>query len=260
MVNRYVKRPIRSYVESLRAEGVSPAYIDSLVEATVELLVSCRSREEATARIAAALNALLSHSRACALPPWAEYCRELFGWGPDPLVETVKRAVDALLGIEGFYHLVPEVGSNLVYDPTASGNPATMIAVDGRIVRGEGRVHIAGNIRYGGSRHSARILAAVVERYGASRRTLLVIANRDYVRIAAEAEGMRIEYTGPHRDPVKAESEIIDSIKSVFGDRPPDLILDLGGPGLEPVGYLIAVNPGAIVEAVKRLVSRIKRD
>jgi len=256
MVNRYLGRDKSVYVTSLTRLGVDAEYVYSLASAAAELLVSRRPSEDAGLLITSAVNAILLRTRPCRAGVWRHYCKEAATLWPDPLLKLVESVVESMVALEGFNALVPEVGSNIVYDPSASGSPSMMIAIDGRIVKGEGGAHVAGIIRYGGSKHSARILAAIIKRYSSKKRALLVIANNSSVRKGIEDLGWRVLSVPAHSSRTSAEEEIIESIMGSDGPVP-DVVLDPGGPGLEPVAYLAAETPRDLLRLVKDLVSRL---
>ena len=253
MVNRYLSKPKSYYTNVLKAEGVPLSLVLALID-DLKIIVE-KSPNEAPLAISSSLNIIALHSKPCLR--LKDVCDKVLSSLYDPHVEALRRALDEIVSLEGLVKLIPEVGSNIVYDPEASGKAERMIALDGRIVKGAGRAYVAGSLKVGGSRHSARILAALQRRYPGMVKSLMVIANTTEIKAVLRRLGLMMLKVGPHKDPLKAEEELVKSIQSLSMEKKPDVILDEGGPGLEPVGYLVGDSLGDIVSKIKTITSML---
>lgn len=167
---------------------------------------------------------------------------------------------ESLLDLAGAlkpYHLA-EVGLNFGYAVPGAGRAQDVCAVDGRVVVSEGRPVLAGPIRFGGSRHVARILVAAAREAPSLRAALNV---RPPERLEARARRARLRLASFDRADEPRSGKRRTSTMS-WGTRQalrtsrrlPDLIVDRGAVGKEPMVRVLGRDPADVVDKVKRLL------
>jgi predicted fused transcriptional regulator/phosphomethylpyrimidine kinase len=250
MVNKYLKGPEESYLNALIKEGIPK----NVIETIVKDLVSLAEKGNLSLELASALNLLTINSNICRSS--FKMCEEVLCISSRTEVRVLKNVIDELVSIKGFEKLIPEVGSNIAYDPLYTRDPNRMVAIDGRIVRGSKGVYIAGEVKVGGSRHTAKILA-LLQALCPELRVALVIANNDLIQKAVKKCKLSFIETGPHKASEDVERKIFESVEAATNACRLDIILDRGGEGLEPVSYLLAKDLEELIEKVRCIAGKL---
>ncbi len=229
MVHRYAAEPLDSHLAGLEAEGVPRRVAEAIVEVAAREVES--GGEWALARL---LNWATVHSRYCRGRP----CHEVLCVGP----QDYRLLLEALLSIEGFDRLIPEVGSNLAYAPRHARSEAEVLALDGRIVRAGGRPVAAGAPVLGGSRHTARTALAYKEAVGGEAWAIALRHSEALLGALRRLGATVVELGSPVEGPVEAVAAV-----------------EPGGVGREPVVYLVAGDPATLYWLASRLAREESR-
>jgi hydroxymethylpyrimidine kinase/phosphomethylpyrimidine kinase len=153
---------------------------------------------------------------------------------------------------------VPEVGTNFGFAVPRAKSPDDVCAVDGRIVVSNGRAVAAGPIRFGASRHVARILLTLARVAPETRAVCNLRYSQAALRAARKARlsvatfDRAIEPAGRGAG-VKTMSWGTAEAVRAFG-RTPDLIADAGAVGKEPMIRVLGRNPAEVVRKARRIV------
>lgn len=227
-VHKYLSRSINYYYDRLTELGFDIERIKYYVSLLIDLV-----KEKNTLKYIVLINGIihmLTIEYVCREYKFPEsICRE--GRLIDPDIEYYREWIIRITRLPGLAHYIPEVGANIVYSPVKPRYIADIIGLSGRIIRVHNVVKIVGEPIYGGSRHLSRVLLLAVK-YKASRR---IAMNLSYDKVIEKlSKKYKIEYCGPHHLPDKFWIELEDVLK-----KKPDIILDLGGYGLEPVTYIL---------------------
>jgi hypothetical protein len=168
-------------------------------------------------------------------------------------VSEVAEAVRRLEASQGFVSVMPEVSVNLALAVGDAKSAADIVAVPGRIVRVKGRPKAILPPEPGASRHLSKVLILV----RASRRELRACINLRYdKKIAAVLKKLRLRTLkiggyppSVSRDPTLQALE--KRLRSVDEDF--DVLVDLGGNGVEPNSYLFAESAASAVDLALRI-------
>jgi hydroxymethylpyrimidine kinase / phosphomethylpyrimidine kinase / thiamine-phosphate diphosphorylase len=167
---------------------------------------------------------------------------------------------DLAEGVLGLVQLLspanfPEVGINFGFAMPRARTAADVAAVDGRIVVSGGRGAVGGPLRFGGSRHVARILLACAK---AAPRVRSACNLRWSSDIGARARKARLSLASfdrakePRRAGVSTMSwGTLEAIRTQGGA--PDLIADEGAVGKEPMVRVLGRTPMDVLSKVSRL-------
>jgi len=193
--------------------------------------------------MATLVSSLLSGGSLCALhrrldrgvPQGCSLCGDLLRGGSDAYTEDVANALSILEGDPDAYRLIPEVGMNIALAPPGASTVEQVVGVPGRVVRIGTRVVALGKPSYGGSTHTAGVALWAGRRWGFPAAAVAARYGDEILKSALGA-GMVILEAG-------ADSP-----------RRPDLVVDRGGQGVEPIIYFLG---GSASEAVRKALGAL---
>ena len=164
---------------------------------------------------------------------------------------------------EKFARAIPEVQSNLGYviDLRYARDSGDVVAVPGRIVNYMGRAKPSGPPVFGASDHVARKILAAAAR-DPSVRSAMNIKLDPAVLERAKALGRSVVYVDRRKEPEEVKKRegatmqwIIEEAYRQTGGKTPDLIVDVGDWGKEPMITVLGRGPREVVEKALRLLS-----
>ena len=256
MVSRYLRSSLDSVLSALEELGVEREEALSVGDTLASLLL--KGDVEGYVRYATLYaNSVLARGGLCRLhggPPGCSICGELFQAGPDPYIVEVEEAARLLSQSPGAHLLIPNVGSNIVAAKPGASSIADIVGLTGGVFREGNRVAIVGRPAYGGSRHTARVLLAAYKRWR-SRRAAFVAAYRRECMETLTRAGLRLATAGPHSGP----SRLVEEIEAALAaqEEPVDVLVDVGGMGVEPVVYIFSESaPKAVSLAMSCIQDR----
>ncbi len=155
----------------------------------------------------------------------------------------------SLLRNESVSKLIPEILSNLAYSKRDAREILDVLAIPGRIAVIGGVPTPASRPTWGGSRHLATILLETrrkCERW----RSVMNIKYDEKVEEAILKSGLRLVKVGPsdRRD----DQSIANMVASVISSCP-DVVVHLGGNGVEPNCYIFGENPLEVSSKVNKI-------
>ncbi len=233
--------------------------IDELAEETARIILLGGSREDAIAFVSRKILELFRSGVLCR--HYAEYagvrqdlCVEIFSAseGAEEILNTLREALEILAKVEGFPELIPEVRSNFAYAlPSPRGIP-DVAAIPGRITSVRGKL-FALPPEFGVSRFTAGILVELSN----LRPEIRSVINIRYGGDVEEALSRAGFLVAKVRTGGLGNEEAVKAIARPFGDRFYDVIVDLGGEGVEPLVYIFGRNPLEVVDKVIRLIENL---
>jgi len=227
-VYKYLARSKEYFLAEFSRMGFDSERVKCYVEALVELLVKGYS-EKYVVLINSIVHEMALDYACTAYKLPETLCREKkFA---DPHIEYYKAWLDKITSLPGLHSIIPEVGSNIVYASSKPEKIVDVIGLTGRIIRADGKVGVAGEPIYGGSKHLSRVLI-LAAKYDPDKRVAMNISHNINPDILADK--WVVKYTGPH----SSLEEFWHSLENALASKP-DVVIDLGGYGLEPVTYLI---------------------
>ncbi len=161
---------------------------------------------------------------------------------------------------ELFGVLIPEVQSNLGYavDPRYAQTRDDVAAIPGRIVKYMGRAKPSGPPTFGASDHVARKILAALKHDPRIRAAANFKLDEDLLRRAREA-GYKVAVVDRRNEPKEVKEKeggsmqwiVEEAVKQTGGV--PDIIVDLGDWGKEPMISVLGRTPTEVLEKVLRL-------
>lgn len=261
MVSKYLSTGEDELLSKLADLGVPLTELKSVVDAMANSLL--RGDKESYLRLFTVYaNSLLGRGYLCRkhhmlvkeLPAECSICMEFFSTGNDVIVEEVREIYESVSRLDGIHNLVPEVGMNIVAAEPGASNVMDVVGFPGRIFRVGSRLKAMERPQRGGSRHTATILLEVMRRWQHMRYAVVIRYYKDCVE-ALRRRGHTVVVSGPHN----SRSEVLNGLRESMSSlrKPPDAIADLGGPGLEPVIYLLGSKPSEVIELVKACLNKV---
>lgn len=174
------------------------------------------------------------------------------------VVSSLDHAVSMLADEETFVELIPEVGSNIGMAIPGARAAGDVAAVEGRIVRAGRRAHVSGCVRFGASRHIARIILAAMRFDPMVRAAMNIRLDKDVLSEAARI-GLRVSSFDRGEEPT-GESTMSWGTKRAIErlGAVPDIIWDAGGMGKEPMIRILG-RDAVSVATVAIMLSRAVR-
>lgn len=173
-------------------------------------------------------------------------------------VEEVWRAAQLLCSEPRFASLLPEVGTNVVMVPAGARDPSGVVGLSGRIVKVEGRPHLTGFPRPGGSEHVARLVFTASSLDPSLRAGLNLRFSPQLVR-ACRRLGLEVGEFRREEEP-RGRRTMEWAVKYVAGKkgRVPRVIVDRGGKGKEAMVRLLGRTPTEVAELALRLAREVE--
>ncbi|HZW84380.1 MAG TPA: thiamine-phosphate synthase family protein [Nitrososphaerales archaeon] len=168
-------------------------------------------------------------------------------------IEEVSKAVRQLERSEEFVSIMPEVSVNIAYAPGLASAPNEVVAIPGRIVKAKGRARAMLPPEAGASLHMSRMLL-LAKKEDADKKACLNVAYDSKMKRAIWRAGLKtlvVDGAGRIDAPDPTVSALQD--KTASGDSAFDVVVEPGGPGLEPNAYLYGSGPAAVAEIALRL-------
>jgi predicted fused transcriptional regulator/phosphomethylpyrimidine kinase/predicted transcriptional regulator len=261
MVSKYLSTSEEDILSKLTDLGIPLTELRGVVDAMANSLL--RGDKEAYLRLFTVYaNSLLGRGYLCRkhlmlvkeLPADCNICMEFFSTGNDVIAEEVREIYKSISGLDGIHNLVPEVGMNIVAAESGASNVMDVVGFPGRIFKVGSRLKAMEAPQRGGSRHTATILLEVMKRWPHIRYAVVTRYYKECVE-ALQRRNYVIGVSGPHRSKSEVLNDLRRDILSL--ERQPNAIADLGGPGLEPVIYLLGSKPSEVIDLVRTCVDEV---
>ncbi len=150
--------------------------------------------------------------------------------------------------------LVPEVGSNMGFAAKAALEPAEVAAFDGRIVRVGQRSRRIGCVKFGASKHVARIVLAV-GCHDPTMRCALNIKYSDNNLEACRRAKLSVSTFDRAQEPKGVSSMTWGVHKAIVKHGGvPDVIFDKGGMGKEPMIRILGEDPEDVLRKLEKMM------
>lgn len=172
---------------------------------------------------------------------------------------TLRKAIKNFQDIKNVYTVIPECQTNFVYSKVNPKSKEDVLGVEGRIVKVGKNVAVAGNIKYGGSKHVASALLEITKKFPKIRSSLNVKYEQKRIQ-KAKKKNFKIKNYDRKDEPLgikKKENYTISwGIKNAIKNSsyPPDIIFHKGDLGKEPMILVFGKNPAEVVRKVKQIL------
>lgn len=253
MVSKYLAGKYKKLPEELAER------IEDIALEVSRLILFGGSKEDAIILTSRKLFELFQNGFLCRF--YAEYsgvseeaCRFIFAGQADrgEVLEVLNAALSELAKMEAFPGLIPEVRSNFAYALPSVRGIEDVAAVPGRITAVKGKP-FALPPEFGASTFTAGILVELA-RIRPEIRSVLNIRYGGDVEEAIERCGFKVARV---KTGGLGERDAVKTIAEVFRNGVYDIVIDVGGFGVEPLVYIFGETPFDVVEKLKRLVENL---
>ena len=187
------------------------------------------------------------------------------------VLTDLECGVSILSGEPAIFHLIPEVGSNLGMAIYGASGPEDVAAVEGRFVKAGSKVRACGSIKFGASRHIARVLLSAMSFDPETRAGMNVRFGEDVLETVRTLE-LTSSYFSREDEPASSKTmswgtaDAIRRFGSSLGSgaessRPvPQVIWDRGGPGKEPMVRLLGRSAVEVANLAVEMARSLQSD
>jgi hydroxymethylpyrimidine/phosphomethylpyrimidine kinase len=161
--------------------------------------------------------------------------------------------------INNIYKYIPECQTNFVYSTSNPKSLDNIMGLEGRIVKTGKRGTVAGDLKYGGSKHVASAVLEMARKFPAIRSGLNL--RYDSVTIKrAISKGLKISSydrnTEPPKNKEKEGSTVSWGIKKAIAsvNTPPDIIFHTGDFGKEAMILIFGKTPGDVLRKTLMII------
>ena len=173
--------------------------------------------------------------------------------------KILGKAIRDFQEIKNVYTIIPECQTNFVYSKAYPKSKDDILGVEGRIVKVGKNVSVAGNLKYGGSKHVASALLEMSKKFPKIRSSVNVKFDQKRIQ-KAKKKNLKIRNYNRMNEPLlikkKEDSSISWGIKTAIKNttNPPDIIFHKGDFGKEPMILIFGKNPDEVVKKVKEIL------
>jgi hydroxymethylpyrimidine/phosphomethylpyrimidine kinase len=153
---------------------------------------------------------------------------------------------------------IPEVGMNIGYALSDAKGPEDICAIDGRIVKSNGKPARCGRLDFGVSKHIASIILSAMKFNREIRCAMNIRYSKENVEKCREL-GFEIGFFDRAHEPKGAKSTMEWGTKEVVKNLGfvPDIIFDNGGIGKEPMIRILGKKPEEVIEKTLVLMKKL---
>jgi len=269
-VSQYLSSGRMSYVSKLKRLGLGEEEVERYIGLICEdLLVS---PVEAIQTLYAVWKDLLAKGILCAahqslspIPRECDVCMRVFASVKQDdkqnlVLKQMEKALSLLASSPDFQAIMPEVSVNLVMCPEDARKEGAVAAIPGRIVKVYGRARAMMPPQFGASHHMARMLLAA----RSLNPTVQACINTKFdanVKVILSGMGLSVLFTvDKDRLSMKPPDVVVEAFSEALQDRrePFRVVVDRGGPGLEPMTYLFGGDAVEVCQTALELASRYR--
>ncbi|MDE1769825.1 MAG: bifunctional hydroxymethylpyrimidine kinase/phosphomethylpyrimidine kinase [Thaumarchaeota archaeon] len=178
----------------------------------------------------------------------------------DEIENKLSEAISEFCVINSIYEYIPECQTNFVYSTSNPDSLKDIIGLEGRIVRTGKFVTVAGNLKYGGSKHVASAVLEMSKKFPSVRSGLNLKYDEKTIKNAISKGFKTSSYDRDKEPKIISEKEgstiswgtkiSISKLKT-----PPDIIYHKGGFGKEAMIIIFGKNPKNILGKISKIIT-----
>ncbi len=178
--------------------------------------------------------------------------------GQDSIKSELSEAINEFVGIKNIYKNIPECQTNFVSSRQKPETTGDVLGIAGRIVKSGRDVIVAGDLRYGGSKHVATALLAVNKKFPQVC-SAINLKYQDVTISKIKKSKMTFSSYDRSQEPknVKVGHSTIEwgiknSIRNL--NKAPDIVFHKGDFGKEPMIIVFGKTPDSIVKKILKVI------
>ena len=176
----------------------------------------------------------------------------------DKMSFELSQAIEQFIKIENISDRIPECQTNFVFSKKNPKSEKDILGISGRIVKAGNSVIQAGDLRYGASKHVAKAVLIMNEKFPQIR-SGLNLKLEDETIYKLEKKGFMVKSYDRTKEPRKYKNTEGSSIKWGISEAlrrtkiPPDAIFHKGDFGKEPMILIFGRSPKNVIEKISNL-------
>ncbi len=178
----------------------------------------------------------------------------------DRVLKEMRRAIEMIERCEKFTRIMPEVRVNLVRALPEARSIYDIAGIPGRIVEVRGKAKAFMEPEFGSSKHMAGVLLAAME-VDSSVRAAINIKYDEEIHQVLEQMGLTIGCFERRELPREGEPPAALGVKLVAERlrRLPEVVVDKGGYGIEPISYLFGTTAVEVAERAIHVAEEVSK-
>lgn len=176
----------------------------------------------------------------------------------DAINVELSNAINELIKIKNFYKLIPECQTNFVFSEQSPKSLKEIMGISGRIVKTGKEVVIAGNLKYGGSKHVATALLTISKKFPKTcsainikyQESTIAKIKKSKLTLASYDRLKEPEKTKLNKSTIKWG--IDNAIKNMTNQ--PDVIYHRGDFGKEPMILIFGDKPNQVLKKIRTII------
>lgn len=177
----------------------------------------------------------------------------------DKIENQLSNAISEFCLIKSIFNYIPECQTNFVYSTSNPNSLNDIIGLEGRIVRTGKFVTIAGNLKYGGSKHVASAVLEMMRKFPSVRSGLNLKYDEKTIKKAI-SKGLRVSSYDREKEPRAIQEKEGNTVS--WGTKraitnlktPPDIIFHKGGFGKEAMILVFGKSPTEVLRKISKIV------
>jgi hydroxymethylpyrimidine/phosphomethylpyrimidine kinase len=173
----------------------------------------------------------------------------------DEVLFSLRTAVFEIENIPGLNRFAPEVGINICFAMKGARSIDDVAGVSGRIFRLDEDLRALGRVRYGASRHMARVVLSAMGFDADFRSAMNIKYSPTLIDRAEEAGGLDVSFFERDDEPSGASTMDWGTQNAIErAGKVPDLIYDRGGVGKEAMIRILGRHPEEVVAKLRKVI------
>ncbi len=170
----------------------------------------------------------------------------------EEILNKLSAAISKIVKIPEFTKLIPEVRANLVMAKKEAKDPEDVAGIPGRITIIGGRPYASSPPKFGASKHTSRILLEAM-RFSNYRAAMCIKFDKEILKAISSAK-LRYKI-------IERRDGGIEDFKMAFEKwkKIPEVVIDPGGPGIEPIAYIFGRDPEEVIEKVLEILAHLPK-
>ena len=174
----------------------------------------------------------------------------------------LRKGIGDFQKLKNIYTAIPECQTNFVYSKLNPKSNNDVLGVEGRLVRVGKNVIMAGDIKYGGSKHVASAIIEMTKKFPTTRASVNLKLDSKIIT-KSKKRGFLIKSYNRAKEPKliknKENSSVSWGIKKAIknSSQPPDIIFHKGDYGKEPMILVFGRNPSEVVKKISNILSQV---
>lgn len=181
-------------------------------------------------------------------------------WYSDGIYDELAAGISKFRMIKDIYKAIPQCQTNFVFSKKRPMSINDVIGVEGRIVRSGKNTIVAGQLKYGGSKHVASAVLEASKKFSSLRAAVNIKFGEHTISVLKKSKFVVLDYDRAD-EPRKVKiggMSIRWGIKMAIqaSKKPPDAIFHRGDLGKEPMIIIFGSTPAEVAQKLQRVADR----